>query len=92
MSQQIYVFFFQLYTRKLGPFFKADHCAQYVDDIGIAANNATDLARNIRAVFERIFIAGLQVTIEKCLFGVEQVEFFVRTVSPEAISPQFKTR
>ena len=26
---------------------KADQCAQYVDDIGIAANNATDLARKI---------------------------------------------
>ena len=30
---------------------KADQCAQYVDDIGIAAKNATDLTRNIRAVF-----------------------------------------
>ena len=33
---------------------KADQCAQYVDDIGIAANNATDLTRNIRAVFKCI--------------------------------------
>ena len=31
---------------------KADQCAQYVDDIGIAANNTTDLTRNIRAVFK----------------------------------------
>ena len=35
----------------LDPVLKADQCAQYVDDIGIAANNATDLTRNIRAVF-----------------------------------------
>ena len=32
----------------LDPVVKADQCAQYVDDIGIAANNATDLTRNIR--------------------------------------------
>ena len=30
---------------------KADQCAQYVDDIGIAANSVTQLIRNIRAVF-----------------------------------------
>ena len=33
---------------------KADQCSQYVDDSGIAANNATDLTRNIRAVFKCI--------------------------------------
>ena len=38
----------------LDPVVKADQCAQYVDDIGIAANNATDLTRNIRAVFKCI--------------------------------------
>ena len=37
---------------------KADQCAQYVDDIGIAANIATDLTRNIRAVFKCIRQAG----------------------------------
>ena len=35
----------------LDPVVKADQCAQYVDDIGIAANNATGLTRNIRAAF-----------------------------------------
>ena len=38
---------------------KADQCAQYVDDIGIAANSVTQLIRNIRAVFECIRQAGL---------------------------------
>ena len=36
------------------PVVKADQCSQYVDDIGIAAYNATDLTRNIRAVFKCI--------------------------------------
>ena len=72
----------------LGPVVKADQCAQYVDVIGIPANNATDLTRNIRAVFKCIRQAGLKLTIEKCHFGVIQVEFLGRTISPQGISPQ----
>ena len=46
----------------LDPVVKADQCAQYVDDIGIEANNATDLTRNIRAVFKCIHQARLKLT------------------------------
>ena len=72
----------------LDPVVKADQCAQYVDDIGIVANNATDLTRNIRAVFQCIRNAELKLTIEKCPFGVRQVEFHGRTISSEGVSPQ----
>ena len=74
----------------LDPVVKADQRAQYVDDIRIAANNATDLTRNIRAVFRCISQIGLKLTIEKCQFGVRQVEFLGRSISPEVISPQAK--
>ena len=67
---------------------KADQCAQYVDDIGIADNNATDLTPNIRAVFKCVRQAGLKLTIGKCHFGVRQLEFPGRTISTEGISPQ----
>ena len=80
---------FSSFTREyLDPVVKADQCAQYVDDIGIAANNATDLTRNIRAVFKCIRKAGLKLTIEKCHFGVRQVEFLGRTISSEGVLPQ----
>ena len=72
----------------LDPVVKADQCAQYVDDIGIAANNATDLTRNFRAVFKCIRQAGLKLTIERCHFGVRQVEFLGRTKSSVGVSPQ----
>ena len=61
---------------------KADQCAQYVDDIGIAANSVTQLIRNIRAVFECIKQAGLKLSIDKCHFGVTEVEFLGRTNTP----------
>ena len=70
------------------PVVKAGQCAQYVDDIGVAANNATDLTRNIRAVFKCIRQAGLKLTIEKWNFGVRQVEFLGRTISQQGFSPQ----
>ena len=72
----------------LDPVVKADQCAQYLDDIGIAANNATDIIRNIRAVFQCIRNAGLKLTIQKCHFGVRQVEFLGTTISSEGVSPQ----
>ena len=72
----------------LDPVVKADQCAQKVDDIGIAANNATDLTRNIRAVFKCFRQAGLKLTIKKCHFRVRQVEFLGRTISSEGVSPQ----
>ena len=71
----------------LDPVVKADQCAQYVDDIRIAANNATDLTRNIRAVFKCIRNARLILTIEKCNFGVRQVEFLSRTISSAGVLP-----
>ena len=67
---------------------KADQCAQYVDDIGIAANNAQQLCANIRTVFECIRNAGLKLKMSKCHFGVKQVDFLGRTITPEGVAPQ----
>ena len=72
----------------LDPVVKADQFAQYLDDIGIAGNIARDLTRNIRAVFMCIRQAGLQLTNEKCHFGVRQVEFPGRKLSIGGNSPQ----
>ena len=72
----------------LDPVVKADPCAQYVEDIGIAANNATDLTRKIRSVFKCNRQAGLKLTIEECHFGVRQFEFLGRTIPSEGLSPQ----
>ena len=52
---------------------KVDQCAQYVDDLGIAANNTTDPTRNIRTVFHCICQAELKMTIEKCFLEVENL-------------------
>ena len=48
----------------------------------------TYLTRNLWAVFQCMRNAGLKLTIEKCLFGVKQVENLGRTISSEVVSPQ----
>ena len=72
----------------LDPVVAADQSPQYVDEVGIAANIATDLRRNIQAVFQCIRKAGLKLTFGGCHFGVRQVQFLGRTNSSEGVSPQ----
>ena len=67
---------------------KADQCAQYVDDIGIAANDTKQLCTNIGTVFECIRDAGLKLSMSKCHFGVKQVDFLGRTITPDGVAPQ----
>ena len=67
---------------------KADQCAQYVDDIGIAANDADHLTRNLRATFECIRDAGLKLAMHKCHLGATEIDFLGRTITPEGVKPQ----
>ena len=67
---------------------KADQCTQYVDDIGIAANTAEQLIRNLRATFQCIRTAGLKLTMHKCHFGAKEIDFLGRTITPEGVRPQ----
>ena len=62
---------------------KGDHCVQYVDDIGIAANDADHLIRNLRATFECIRVAGLKLAMHKCHFGATEIDFLGRTITPD---------
>ena len=63
---------------------KADQRAQYVDDISIAANDTKQMGAKPWTVFECIRIAGLKLTLSKCYFGVKQVDFLGRTITPMA--------
>ena len=69
---------------------KADQCAQYVDDIGIAANDADHLITNLRATFKCIQEAGLKLTMHKCHFGAKEDDFLGRTITPQGVKPKNK--
>ena len=65
---------------------KADKCAQYVDDIGVAAHNVDELAANIEAVFQQIQKAGLKLSMSKCAFGHPKIEFLGRSITTKGIA------
>ena len=82
------LFFFSGFMHEyLDPVVKTHQCAQYMDDIRIAVNIATELTRKIRAACKCFCQAGLKLTIEKSPSGVRQVEFPGKTISPEGMSP-----
>ena len=72
----------------LDPVIKADQCAQYVDDIGIAANTPEQMTRNLRAVFQCLRKAGLKLSMANCHFGVQEVYFLGRTITTKGVAPQ----
>ena len=66
---------------------KADKCAQYVDDIGIAANNVDELVLNIEAVFQQRQKAGLKLLMSKSAFDHPKIEFLGRSITTKGIAP-----
>ena len=65
---------------------KADKCAQYVDDIGIAAHNVEELLSNIEAVFQQTQKAGLKLSMSKCEFGHPQIDFLRRSITSKGVA------
>ena len=72
----------------LDPVIKADQCSQYVDDIGRAANTPEQLIKNLQAVFQCLRKAGLKLSMAKCHFGVQEVDFLGRTITTNGVAPQ----
>ena len=80
---------FSSFIRKyLDSVIKTDQCAQYVDDIGIAANTPEQLIKNLRAVFHCLRKAGLKLSMGICLFGVQEVDFLGRTITTKGVAAQ----
>ena len=67
---------------------KAYQCAQYVEDIGIEANDAEQPIKNLRARFQCIQKVGLKFTMQKCHFGATEIDFLGRTITPAGVKPQ----
>ena len=70
---------------------KADKCAQYVDDIGIATHTAEELKNNLPEVFQCIREAGLRLTMAKCQFGPRKSNYLDEQYHPKAL-PHNPTR
>ena len=53
----------------------------------IAANDANQLIKNMRATFECIKEACLKLTMNKCLFDATEIDFLGRTITTEGVKP-----
>ena len=67
---------------------KANQYAQFVDDIGITANDADRLIANLRATFKCIQEAGLKLTMHKCRFGASEIDLLGRIITPQGVKPR----
>ena len=72
----------------LNPVIKADHSAQYVDGIGIAANSPEPLLTNLRAKLKSIQNAVLKLSFAKCSTGTTKIGFRGRTITPNGVTRQ----
>ena len=71
----------------LDPVIKTDQCAQYVDDNGKAAKTSQQLIKNLRAGFQCLRKAGLQLSMAKCYLGVQEMGFLGHTITTEGVAP-----
>ena len=80
--------FSSLMREYLDPVIREDQYAQYVGNIGIDANSPEQLTTKLRAVYKCIQNAGLKLCTAKCHFGLKEVDFLGRTITPNSVTPQ----
>ena len=71
----------------MDPLVKADRCAQYVDDIGIAAHTPEELIINLELLFQQLDKAGPKLSMGKSEFGQKQIKYLGKTISSTNIAP-----
>lgn len=60
----------------------------YLDDICVASETEEENYKNVEAVLQRIHDAGLTITVAKCAFFQEEIDFLGYTVSKDGIRPR----
>ena len=67
---------------------KADQCAQYVDDTGIAANDADNFIANLRATFNHNQEAGVKLVMHNCILAQQKLFFLDERLPHKASNPR----
>lgn len=60
----------------------------YLDDILVFSKDQDEHLVHLKLLFERLKKFGLLLNVEKCVFGVQQLDFLGHNVSKDGISPQ----
>ena len=64
-----------------------DFVFDYLDDILIASKSKAEDKEHLQLLFDRLAEHGLVVKTEKCVFGVEEIDFLGHCVSSAGIRP-----
>ena len=59
----------------------------YLDDILVFSKSETDHLQHLKLVFERLQKFGLNIKPNKCIFGVNQLDFLSHQISSRGIAP-----
>ena len=62
-------------------------CFAYIDDLLIASKDENSHLQHMKEVFTRLQNYGIQINVEKSMFGVYSVDFLGHTVSSTGITP-----
>lgn len=60
-----------------------DYCFPYMNDV--ASESKLQHDNRLRTIFETLDRFGLLINIDKCVFGVEQIDFLGYTISSSSI-------
>eukprot|EP00842_Homolaphlyctis_polyrhiza_P001530 jgi/Hompol1/2378/HPOL_005977-RA len=64
-----------------------DFCVVYLDDVLVFSRNQEDHVKHVRAVLQRFHEYGLVANVDKCRFGLSEVEYCGHLVSAKGIKP-----
>jgi hypothetical protein len=64
-----------------------DFAYAYIDDVLVASNDSDSHLDHLRQVFTRFQQYGIIINVDKCVFGVSELEFLGHKVSCTGVSP-----
>ena len=64
-----------------------DFAYTYIDDVLIASTNKQEHLQHLRQVFTQFDEYGIVINPQKCVLGVEQLQFFGHSVNKDGITP-----
>ena len=78
----------QTFQRLMDTVFQNVHCVfVYLDDILIASPSVKEHSDYIRLVCQRLSKFGLTIRLEKCIFGVNSIDFLGHRISSAGSVP-----
>ena len=64
----------------------------YVDDVLIASSSPEEHLKHLRIIFERLAAHGIVINPNKCLFGVNELDFLGHHIYRYMASPLFQRK